>query len=137
MPSPDIEVVNGFSAALDADDFEAASRLMRADCTFVSADKTLEGREAVLAAYDRNSRRARALFSLVRYRSRFDRRLPDGGYRVLMTDELHAGEAVHEYTSLQTLYLSDEGLIYRILWEELPGQREATRSFCTSHGIAL
>lgn len=137
MHSTDLEVVTQFSDALDRDDFETALKLMSRNCTFVSTRDTVSGGVAVCEMYERNSRRARSLFRDVRYHSMLDQRLADGGYRVQVVDQLYSDDDLCEYRSMQVIYLSPERLVSRIVWEQIPGQRESLEGFCEKHGVDL
>jgi hypothetical protein len=125
--------VRALARALDADDFEAAARWISLGCEYDARGEILRGREAIIASYAASSAWGREHLS-VAYTSEVEppigREVP-----VLFTDDLGHGERTHRYRCRQRFTVGGDGLIERIMHEEIPGEREKLEAFFRQCGI--
>jgi hypothetical protein len=127
-------VVRGLARALDADDFEAAARLLSPSCEYDARGERIVGREAIIASYAASSAWGRGNLSSLTYAS--DVEPPrDGEVPVLFTDDLSHGERTHRFRCRQRFTVGPDRLVSRIVHEELPGEREALDAFFRECGL--
>jgi hypothetical protein len=135
-PQDVLTVAVGLARALDADDFEAARGYLAAGCEYTIGDDRLVGPDAILASYAENSRRAHAAFQTVRYRS--EPGAADGRTVTMQyVDELEFAGEWHVHRCRQLLTIGPDGLVTRIVHEEIPGEHETLVAFVERHGIVL
>lgn len=120
-------VVTRFAAALDAETYDNAIRLLADECIYNSPDGTLIGPEAIIASYRGNGERARCRFDEIKYTSSVEQ--VGDEFVVTYTDGLRLGDRRHEFRCRQRLRVNATGLIVRISHEEMAGERERLREF--------
>jgi hypothetical protein len=125
--------VRALARALDADDFQTAARWIAIDCEYDARGEMLRGREAIIASYAASSAWGRERLT-VTYASEVEapagREVP-----VRFTDDLGHGERTHRYRCRQRFTVGSDGLVERIVHEEIPGEREALEAFFRECGI--
>jgi ribosomal protein S18 acetylase RimI-like enzyme len=114
----------GFAKALDKDDFESAKAYLAQNCRYLTGDKDIHGPDAIIQNFREGSEKAKRLFDHVDYGSEI---LDIGvaGVVVQFTDLIEITGQSHIYSSKQHLEFGDDGLIIRIIQEEIPGELEA------------
>jgi hypothetical protein len=125
MPERDLDIAARFAGALDAEDHEAAARLLDPRCEYEIRGERLRGPSAIIASYSGNAAAARA-FDAIEYSSGV--RLEGAWVVIRFIDRIRHGGRSHEYACEQWLRVA-EGLITRIEHRELPGRREALDAF--------
>lgn len=115
------------AAALDSDEFERARPLLSPDCTYEVRGAVLRGADAILRSYADATRSAHSQFDAVRYESEVAG--TEAEARIHYTDVLQLGGREHRHRCVQHLTFDADGLITRIVHEDLAGEREAVRSF--------
>src|SRR4029079_12151314 len=109
-----LQVARTLAAALDAEDYLTARRVLAPACVYVLAADVYEGPDAILAVYADTAAWVRRTFDDVRY-ERAVERLPDGRVSVLYTDFLvQAGGRMHRHRSRQDLTIDLNGRVTRI-----------------------
>ena len=128
-------IVGWLAAALDADDFAAARRLLADDCVYEGASETRHDSQAITASYAEASAWARRTFDEVRYESEVG--IAEGDtVPVLFTDYLlKAGARWHRYRCRQEFTVGRNGRVARIVHHDLPGEREALEAYFKECGI--
>ena len=111
----------------------AASRAAPGSAARSGASTIPRGREAIIASYAASSAWGRERLTLT-YVSEVE---PGVGREVpvLFTDDLGHGERTHRYRCRQKFTVGRDGLIERIVHEEIPGEREALEEFFRQCGI--
>jgi len=114
----------GFAKALDKDDFESAKAYLAQNCRYLTGDKDIHGPDAIIQSFREGSEKAKRLFDHVDYGSEI---LDIGvaGVVVQFTDLIEITGKSHVCSSRQHLEFGDNGLIIRIVQEEIPGELEA------------
>lgn len=124
-----------FAAALDREDFGAASALLDARCVYASPTGEMVGVTKIIDSYRANAEWASATFDRIRYESAVEAR-PDGTFLITFTDHtVHAG-LKNTYRCQQILTFDNPGRISRIEHREIDGQRELLDAFFGKCGIA-
>jgi hypothetical protein len=127
--------VAGLARALDADDFETAARYLSPECEYEARGELVLGREMVIASYAASSAWGREHLATLTYVSEVES--PSGSeVPVLFTDDLSQGGREHRYRCRQRFTVGADGLVSRIVHEEIPGEREALDSFFLDCGLA-
>lgn len=129
------DVVGRMARALDADDLQAAARLLSEDCVYEAGGETHRGPAAITASYAAASARARRLFDDVRYESVVDAVEGDTATVTFIDYLLKAGGLSHRHRCRQAFTVSAEGRVTRIVHHDLPGEREALAAFLRACGI--
>ena len=129
------DVVGRLARALDADDLEAAERLLSDECVYEAAGETHRGPEAITASYAAASARAHRLFDDVRYESVIEAVAGDTATVTFIDYLLKAGGLSHRHRCQQAFTVGPEGRITRIVHHDLPGEREALAAFLRACGI--
>lgn len=126
---------NLFAAALDADDFEAAMKLLSPGCVYQrSREIEIRGPEQIIQSYKESSKRAREMFDSVLYSSDV-MSTSETAAELLFLDHLEAGGESHVYRARQHLDFDIDGAIIRIRHEEIPGEREKLDKFIKELGL--
>lgn len=131
MPDP-INVARRLAAALDRSDFVEAAACLAADCRYELATEEFTGPEAIIASYRASDEWGKRTLDRVEYKSQVEA----AGDEIIVTytDHItHKSETI-EYRSRQHLIIND-GLVTRIVHEELPGEREKLDEFFARQGI--
>jgi RimJ/RimL family protein N-acetyltransferase len=127
------ERAEAFASALDADEFERARPLVSPHCSYEVRGVSWHGPDAILGSYADATRSARTLVDEVRYQSRVSA-LTERALDVHFTDVLlHAGRE-HRHRCVQHLTFGPDGLVERIVHEDLPGERAALAAFLSGVG---
>lgn len=127
-------IAGRFAAALDREDYEAATGLLRADCVYVIRGETHRGPAAIIDSYRGNGDTAARVFDRVEYESAVGQS-GDGWPVITFTDHIrHAGRP-HTHVCEQRLCVDENGLIGRIEHHDLPGERERLAEFKQSVGL--
>jgi ribosomal protein S18 acetylase RimI-like enzyme len=114
----------GFAKALDKDDFESAKAYLAQNCRYSTGEKDVHGPDAIIQGFREGSEKAKRLFDHVDYGSEI-LEIGAGGVVVQFTDLIEIKGQTHVYSSRQHLEFGDDGLITRIVQEEIPGELEA------------
>lgn len=136
MPEPPdlLAKTREFARRLDADQYEAIRSLLTPDCVYETGHEILKGPDAIIASYREHGERARKLVDRIDYTSD----VVEAGSRhviVVFTDSLTHKGAPHVYRLNQHLHFSKDGLIERIVHEDMPGERERLTEFMNRIGI--
>jgi len=92
-------VARQFAAALDAEDYFAARKLLADDCLYHIGDATIAGPAAIIDSYRINSESAKRRFDSVEYSS--DVGASDPSTTVIsFMDRLRIGNELHEFSLL-------------------------------------
>lgn len=134
--NPESDTVARWAAALDADDFDAARRLLAPDAAYVVRGETLRGPDAILGSYRDAARSAHAAFDEVRYRSEVVR-ASGRAATIRFHDELRAGDRWLHHACEQDVELDGDGRVARIVHRDLPGERERLIAFLDETGRDL
>ncbi len=127
-------MVRGLARALDQDDFEAAAAYISTECEYRTGDEVLIGRDAIIGSYAASSTWGRGHLTTLTYASEVE--APRGGeVPVLFIDDLSHGGRSHRYRCRQRFTVGSDGLITRIVHEELPGERQALDEFFRECGL--
>lgn len=122
-----------FAAALDANDFEAATALLAPDCRYESPDGPLVGSTRIVESYRSHDAR-RALFDHVAYESEIVA-VSDASATIRFIDLLEKSGQRHVYSCHQEIAVNEAGLICRIAHREIPGERDAALAFYRRVGL--
>ncbi len=114
----------GFARALDKDDFESAKAYLAQNCRYSAGEKDVHGPDAIIQSFREGSEKAKSLFDQVDYGSEI-LDISAAGVVVQFTDLIEIRGQSHVYSSRQHLEFGDDGLIIRIVHEEIPGEIEA------------
>ena len=114
----------GFAKALDKDDFESAKAYLAQNCRYLTGEKDMHGPDAIIQGFREGSEKAKRLFDHVDYGSEI-LDISAAGVVVQFTDLIEITGQNHVYSSRQHLEFGDDGLIVRIVHEEIPGELEA------------
>ncbi len=134
MPSVDpLEVAQRFASALDRSDFAEAARYLSPDCHYQTATVELVGPAAIIGSYRESAEWGSRNLDRVIYESAVQQTA--GGLAVLYTDHIFLQGQQHDYQCRQHLTIHDNGLITRIVHEELPGERERLEHFFSLRGV--
>jgi hypothetical protein len=129
------DIAAAFAAALDADDFSAAGRLLADECIYEAPGGEFVRGAAIMASYADASAWAVKTFDDVRYESVVER--VEGRTAALcFTDYLaKAPSRWHRYRCRQVLTLDFESAIVRIVHHEIDGERGALDAYFRACGI--
>ena len=123
-----METVLRFALALDEEDYATLATLIADDCEYVTRKGTIRGRQEVIRSYQTASALAKATVNSVTYES-YVRSEPNGPMTVTFVDHLEHDGLRHSFSCEQVVYLGAEDRVFRIVHQELPGQREALDVF--------
>jgi hypothetical protein len=128
-------VATALARALDRDDFAGAAEWLAADCAYEVRGDVTVGSAEILATYAETSNWARSQFDEVRYESEVG--APEGDtVPVLYTDYLMKVPGKwHRHRCRQHLTVGVEGMIVRIVHEDLPGEVDALEAYFKECGI--
>ena len=128
-------MVRGLARALDADDFESVARFIAPECEYQARGEVLIGRETIVASYAASSAWGREHLATLTYASEIE--TPEGSeVPVRFTDDMRHGDRKHRFSCRQRFTVGPDGLIVRIVHEELPGEREALDAFFHDCGLS-
>src|SRR5262249_32886429 len=130
------EVVGRLARLLDADDFGAAAGLIAPDCEYRARRETLIGRDAIVASYAASSGWAREHQIAGGYSSEIEAVAVDEG-SLLFTDDLVLNGRSHRYRCRQRFHVGEDGLVNRIVHEEIATERLALEEFMRAGGITF
>ena len=124
-----------FAKALDEDDFESAKAYLAQNCQYLVGKKDLHGPEAIIQSFREGSDKAKRVFDQVDYGSEI---LGIDGNRVTtqFTDLIQIKGQTLVYSSRQHSEFGEDGLIVRIVHEEIPGELEALEAVLKRLGVA-
>jgi len=123
-----LTIASRFAAALDAEDYSTARRLLADTCVYRIGAETIAGPDAIIDSYRRNGESAKQRFDAVEYVS--DVELVDQSTAAIAyTDRLRLGNQWHEFRCRQRVRIGADGLVEEITHEELPGERERLKDF--------
>jgi len=120
--------------ALDRDEFATAEAMLAAGCVYESPYGLLEGPAAIMASYRGNAESAVNKFDRIEYESRVDA-IDDASARITYFDRITHKGKTHEFSCCQIVTVGDDGVIVRIVHEEIPGKREALNAFYAEIGV--
>ena len=128
------DTVERFAAALDNDDFAAASNFLEEDCHYLVRGTELNGREAIIASFRNSSEWAHATFDQITYRHSLEAHAQSRA-TIRFTDIFeHSGRAVmHE--CLMHVTSGNEGRLAVLTLEEDPADQERVEAFLESVGL--
>ena len=126
------EIVTGFAAALDAENYQSALSYLAEHCVYDSPTGALTGSTSVVDSYKGNGNEARDRFDFIVYRHEVIP-LDDGWFQITFVDELYHRKRSHVFRCNQRVCI-DKGKIVRIIHEEIPGQRDRLNEFMQSFG---
>ncbi|MBN1830700.1 MAG: GNAT family N-acetyltransferase [Deltaproteobacteria bacterium] len=124
-----------FAKALDEDDFESARMYLSRICQYSVGKKELHGPETIIQSFREGSDKAKRLFDQVDYGSE-TLRIEGNRVTVQFTDLIQVKGQSLVYSSRQHLEFGEDGLIVRIVHEEIPGELEALQSLLKRLGVA-
>jgi len=124
-----------FTKALDEDDFGSAKAYLARSCRYLTGKKDLRGPEAIIQSYREGSNKAKRIFDRVDYGSEI-LRVYGNSVIVQFTDLIQIKGQSLVYSSKQHLEFGEDGLIIRIVHEEIPGEREALEAVLKKLGVA-
>jgi len=124
-----------FIKALDEDDFESAKAYLAANCRYLTGKKDLRGPEAIIQSYREGSDKAKRVFDHVDYGSEI-LKIDRSSVKVQFTDLIQIKGQTIVYSSKQHLEFGEDGLIIRIVHEEVPGELEALQATLKKLGVA-
>ena len=130
------EIAQRFASALDREDYEAARAKLAADCRYEARTEVVAGPDAIVSSYRSQGETARRLFDAVDYRSEPVNAGADTAC-VAFSDRLSKHGRTHTFECQQWLYFQPDGLIARIVHEDLPGERQRLLEFCATCGVTL
>src|SRR5580765_845858 len=131
------QVASTLAAALDRNDFATAASLISPECRYEVRGETLIGADSIVASYAESNQWATTHLDEVRYESEVGEPAGDT-VAVGYTDYLmKAGGGWHRHRCRQHLTVDDEGVIVRIVHEDLPGEVEALDDYFERCGIRL
>ena len=124
-----------FTKALDEDDFDSAKAYLARSCRYLKGEKVLRGPETIIQSYREGSDRAKRIFDRVDYGSEI-LRVDGNRVTVQFTDLIQIKGQTIVYSSKQHLEFGEDGLITRIVHEEIPGEPEALQATLKRLGVA-
>jgi ribosomal protein S18 acetylase RimI-like enzyme len=124
-----------FTKALDEDDFDSAKAYLARSCRYLKGGKVLRGPETIIQSYREGSDRAKRIFDHVDYGSEI-LRVDGNRVTVQFTDLIQIKGQTIVYSSKQHLEFGEDGLIIRIVHEEIPGELEALQATLKRLGVA-
>jgi len=131
-----LEIVGRLARLLDADDFGAAADLIAPDCEYRARRETLVGRDAIVASYAASSRWGREHQIAVTYSSEIESTVGNE-VPVLFTDDLVLEGRPHRYRCRQWFRVRDDGLVDRIVHEDIGAERSALEAFLRAGGFTV
>lgn len=127
---------HAFASALDASDYDAASKLLDSHCECRTRSGLLAGAESIMGSYREADAWARRHIDRIVHGSAV-RPLDADRFRITFVDRLEHGGMTFTYASDQLVELGPDGLIRRISHEEDPACRAALQAFLAAAGVAL
>ena len=124
-----------FAKALDEDDFESAKTHLAQNCQYSVGEKDLRGPEQVIQSFREGSDKAKRIFDHVDFGSEV-LRIDGKNVTVQFTDLIQIKGQTLVYSSKQHLEFGEDGLIVRIVHEEIPGELEALEAVLNRLGVA-
>lgn len=125
-----------FAKALDEDDFESAKAYLARSCRYLIGEKDLHGPEAIIQSFREGSDKAKRVFDHVDYGSEI-LGIDENSVTAQFTDLIKIKGQTLVYSSRQHLEFGGDGLIIRIVHEEIPGELEALEAILKRLGVAL
>jgi hypothetical protein len=121
-------IARRFAAALDAEDYLAASQFLAEQCVYHLGNATIAGRDAIIGSYRANGESAKRRFESFEYVSDVETTGASDA-SITFTDRLRSGDHSHEFRCRQHLRIGLGGLVEEIVHEELPGERQRLEDF--------
>ena len=128
MPIDHLSIAARFAAALDAEDYSAARRLLANTCVYRINNATIVGPDAIIDSYQTNGTSAKQRFESVEYFSDVESIGPSMA-AIAFTDRLRVGRESHEFRCRQCVHIGWDGLIEEITHQELPHERQRLTDF--------
>jgi hypothetical protein len=123
-----LTIASDFAAALDAEDYAAARRLLAETCVYRLGAETIVGPDAIIDSYRTNGESAKQRFNAVEYVSDVELVGPSTA-AICYADRLRIGSRWHEFRCRQHVQIGMEGLVEEITHEELPEERQRLKDF--------
>ena len=124
------EIAVAFAAALDAEDYAAAERLLAGDCRYDAPQGEIIGPAEIIASYRRSGDAAHRVFDEVDFRHEIGAEA-DGGCTIRYLDYVTLAGTTHTHRCEQVVR-SVDGKIVHIVHQDIPGERESLRAFVRS-----
>jgi ribosomal protein S18 acetylase RimI-like enzyme len=124
-----------YAKALDEDDFETAKGCLAKGCRYLVKEKEQQGPEAIIQSFREGSEKAKRVFDQVDYGSEI-LRIDGNNVTIQFTDLIQIKGQTIVYSSKQHLEFGEDGLISRIVHEEIPGELEALEAVLKRLGVA-
>jgi hypothetical protein len=121
-------IADRFAAALDAEDYSAAHKLLAEGCVYHTRTAIIDGPDAIIDSYRINAESAKRRFDSVEYVSDVEVSSPLSAV-ISFTDRLRIGVESHEFHCRQEVRIGGDGLIDEIWHEELPEERQRLKDF--------
>ena len=126
--------VKHYAKALDEDDFESAKVYLARNCQYSVGGKELHGPEAIIQSFREGSDKAKRLFDQVDFGSEI-LRVDGNRVTIQFTDLIQFKGQSLVYSSKQHLEFGEDGLIVRIVHEEIPGELEGLQALLKKLGV--
>jgi GNAT superfamily N-acetyltransferase len=123
-----------FAKALDDDDFESAKAYLAQNCRYSIGEKELNGPEEIIQSFREGSDKAKRIFDQVDYGSEI-LRIDGNSVTTQFTDLIQIKGQTLVYSSRQHSEFGEDGLIVRIVHEEIPGELEALEAVLKRLGL--
>lgn len=133
MSQTNLEIALQLAKFLDQDEFQAASRLMAANCVYSSPDGEIVGPKNIVASYREHSERAQKLFDSVIYKSEV-KAIKDNTFEMIYTDIISKNGKTHNYSCKQIITINNQR-IESIRHEEIPAEFERIKAFYKEIGL--
>ena len=124
-----------FAKALDEDDFESAKAYLAQNCQYVVGEKEMHGPEEIIQSFREGSDKAKRVFDQVDFGSEI-LRIDGKNVTIQFTDLIQIKGQSLVYSSKQHMEFGEDGLIVRIVHEEIPGELEALEAVLKRLGVA-
>ena len=124
-----------FAKALDEDDFESAKTYLAQSCRYSVGEKELNGPEEIIQSFREGSDKAKRIFDQVDYGNEI-LKIDENRVTTQFTDLIQIKGQTLVYSSRQHSEFGEDGLIVRIVHEEIPGELEALEAVLKRLGVA-
>jgi hypothetical protein len=122
------------AAALDADDYDGARRLLHEDCRYHAQGRTLRGRDAVLSEFAAISQWGRDNLDRLTFTHAIDGG-NDQGATIRFYDELERSGRSIRHESIMRVEFGMDGSITALFLEENPAERQKVSEFLHAVGL--
>ena len=126
-------VVTRLAIALDTCDWAAATAVLDESCAYCIGDDVHHGPDAIIASYRRAHERAVQMFDCIEYESAVA--CQDDHCVIRYADHVEYGGHTHTHACEQDVWVSEAGLIVRIVHRDVPGERDALNRFLRRCGL--